>query len=137
MRGYITPDVLSGDYIIRRLIIPNDTLFLGAVNGALLALADPRNWESVTGISEEEAAAAAEIMVDLHWDVPMPIGTIVPYATTDIPIQCIPCDGGTYLRVNYPILYGLLAPGYILNADEFTTPDLGNPSPLKYCMIAG
>jgi len=137
MRGYTTPGVLTGEYIIRRLLIPNDTYFLGALNGALLVLADPRSWEQTTGISVEDAAAAAETMIELHWDVPMPLGTIVPYATTDIPIQCIPCDGGTYLRVEYPVLYGLLAAGYILDADHFTTPDLGNPSPLKYCMIAG
>lgn len=34
------------------------------------------------------------------------------------------CDGSTYLRVDYPDLYAVLDPAYILDADNFVVPDL-------------
>lgn len=52
------------------------------------------------------------------------IGHIVAYATTSPPANVLPCDGATYLRVDYPEVYAVLDSFLILDADNFMTPDL-------------
>lgn len=52
------------------------------------------------------------------------IGSVFPYATIEPPTHCLPCDGAVYLRTDYPRLYELLAPAFILDADTFQTPYL-------------
>jgi len=51
--------------------------------------------------------------------------------TTDLqPEFTLPCDGGTYARTDYPLLYAALAAPYIVDADTFTTPDMASRSPI-------
>jgi microcystin-dependent protein len=52
------------------------------------------------------------------------IGIITPYVTSDPPTNVLPCDGSTYLRVDFPILYDVLDPFFIVDADHFQVPDL-------------
>lgn len=64
------------------------------------------------------AQAYEELMVN-----PL-LGTIFPYVTTLPPEGAIVCDGGTYLRTDFPELYAVLDSAFIVDADHFTTPDL-------------
>lgn len=52
------------------------------------------------------------------------IGMIVPYVTSDPPTNVLPCDGATYLRVDFPTLYDVLDSVFIIDADNFKVPDL-------------
>jgi microcystin-dependent protein len=52
------------------------------------------------------------------------IGLIIPFVTSDPPPNILPCDGSTYLRVDYPILYDVLDSHFITDADHFIVPDL-------------
>lgn len=52
------------------------------------------------------------------------VGFIKPYITTNPPDNTIPCDGGTYNRVEYPLLYGVIDSVFIIDADTFNTPNL-------------
>jgi len=52
------------------------------------------------------------------------IGLIIPFVTSDPPPNVLPCDGSTYLRADYPILYDVLDSHFITDADHFTVPDL-------------
>jgi len=52
------------------------------------------------------------------------IGLIIPFVTSDPPPNVLPCDGSTYLRVDYPILYDVLDSHFVIDADHFTVPDL-------------
>ncbi len=58
------------------------------------------------------------------------IGLILPNVLADISnIGVLDCDGETYLRVDYPILYDVIADHYIIDADNFFVPDLRNRFP--------
>jgi len=59
------------------------------------------------------------------------VGFIRPYITTDLPTNTIACDGGTYNREDYPILYAVIDSTYIINADTFSTPNMAG------CFIVG
>jgi microcystin-dependent protein len=52
------------------------------------------------------------------------LGCILPFATDDFPTGILPCDGSTFSRVDYPDLYAVLAAVFIVDADNFITPDL-------------
>lgn len=52
------------------------------------------------------------------------IGTIHPYATTTAPNGLLPCDGSSYDRVDYPLLYAALDSQFIDDDDTFHTPNL-------------
>lgn len=53
------------------------------------------------------------------------VGLIFPHVLgtiTDMPF--LMCDGSTYLRTDYPILYSKIDPVYIIDADTFRVPDM-------------
>jgi len=52
------------------------------------------------------------------------LGVILPFATEDLPTGVLPCDGSNFSREDYPDLYAILASVYIIDADNFVTPDL-------------
>jgi microcystin-dependent protein len=52
------------------------------------------------------------------------IGQVIAYVTTFPPANVLPCDGTTYLRVDYQSLYEVLDTAFIVDADHFRVPDL-------------
>lgn len=56
-RAWLTPDTPTpGTERCRRITVPDDLAFVGAVTGALLPLTDPDNWEQSGTMSPSEAA---------------------------------------------------------------------------------
>lgn len=69
-------------------------------------------------ISKAIGQAEAEIMSNL-------VGVILPHVMGNpLDFNMLPCDGASYLRVDYPLLYEALDPIFIVDADTFTVPDL-------------
>lgn len=62
------------------------------------------------------AQAQDEVLSSLGW--------LTPYITAAPPDGCLPADGSSYLREDYPDLYAALDSAFIVDADNFTTPDL-------------
>jgi len=52
------------------------------------------------------------------------LGEIKATASATLPVGCLWCDGGTYDKADYPDLYAVLAPAFIVDADTFKVPDL-------------
>jgi microcystin-dependent protein len=107
---------------------------LNAISQAVLFYATPYLTQRSNWIDRH---ALDDQITDGEWDtiqayvdgllyeakVPM-IGYIIPYVTQDPPPNVLPCDGASYLRVDYPNLYAALDPFFITDADNFTVPDL-------------
>lgn len=129
---YITPQSIPTPTLCRRLSIPNDIDIIAAVNGALLDLTLPWNWEQVTGVAPDDIAGAMLVMWRkfMTIEVSCMIGAILPFATGTLPDGVLPCDGTTYNRVDYPDLYAALDAVFIVDADTFNTPDLRNNFPV-------
>lgn len=51
------------------------------------------------------------------------IGMIVPLVTEEVPVWVLLCDGATYQRASYPLLYAAIDPFYRIDADSFFVPD--------------
>jgi len=109
---------------------------LSAVSQAVLFYATPYltarfNWISKTVVNDSISDSEWDILqayVDgLLFEAKIPmIGMIFPLVTIDPPPNVLPCDGSTYLRVDYPNLYDVLDTPFIVDADHFIVPDLRN-----------
>jgi microcystin-dependent protein len=74
-------------------------------------------WDTIKDIAD---LAQAELMTGL-------VGMIFPHAMGTVSaFKFVPCDGGTYNKSDYPLLYDAIDPVYILSGTQFTTPDLRN-----------
>lgn len=59
------------------------------------------------------------------------IGLILPNVLASISdIGVLDCDGTTYLKADYPLLYDAIAPHYILDSVSFFVPDLRQKFPV-------
>ena len=123
---YLTGDTPEpNEYTCRILRIPASQGFLFAVNGAISELLKAYNWEQFGTLTPDESVdLAIEMWQEYISSEVCMIGAVMAYATTTPPKHCLPCNGSTFLRVDYPKLYDRLAAAYIIDADTFRTPDL-------------
>lgn len=117
--------VLDDSAPIRRWIIEiqaQDWLELAFIQ-CLEFLTNPEQWRESDTVS---AAIAAERSTDatITFRLADMIGDVIPTASHEIPAWGLLCDGSTYNRVDYPLLYAKLATPFIVDADTFTVPNL-------------
>jgi len=123
-RGYLTPETIPTAAICRRLAIPEDTLIIAAVSGALSELSYASNWQSFGAVTPQQMADRMSQMFTEYLETSAcMIGLIMPFATTNPPPGTLRCDASIHNRVDFPLLYAALAAPYILSADTFITPD--------------
>jgi len=95
-KGWLTPNSGATEYLCRPVLVPRDDnlYFLAAVNGALLDLTHPWNWEQYGDMTPEEAAA---VMLQMYVEY-----TAIPCEEV---IPCAPCtiDGDEELGYEGPI----------------------------------
>jgi len=119
---WLTPNEdTGGGYDSRPLYIPK--AFTHIVTGLLYKLVDWWNWEEFGDITRNEAIEAMQDMIDKYLEGNPMIGACFPYATTNIPSNMLLCDGSTYARADYPLLYAVLASTYIDDTDTFHVPN--------------
>jgi len=74
--GYPTPDEIPEEIATRSLCVPASAAWLGVVMGCLMQLADEANWQQFDGgISAEDAAAAAQDIIDNAYDETCNVGS--------------------------------------------------------------
>lgn len=93
-------------------------------------LEDRRNWldrseDPLDQVTDAEWDTIEKLVGNLYEAIMNPlIGLIFPMVTETVPTNCLLCDGATYDRVDYPALYAVLDPAFIVDADTFSLPDL-------------
>lgn len=132
---YLTPDTNPVDTICRVLFIPNDPDFIAIVNGALLTLTVPYNFEKYGALTPEQTAQRFEDMVDqfaYNQGVCRTIGEIIWFAGSASPdARWLFCDGSSVLRADYPDLFNVIGVFFgSVDADHFNIPDLRGRVPL-------
>jgi len=124
IRQYYAPENAPTDYVCRRILIPNDGNILAAVSDVLVYLSKEGVWFETDNVPEYMITALmAKMWLDFTESKCM-IGSIIPVVLEELPDWMLPCAGGTFNRVDYPVLYSKLHPSLILDADTFKVPDL-------------
>lgn len=135
MNAWLTPNSIPSDRLCLSLLVPNSLEFIMIIRGCLGLLTKPENFQQFGTLT---AAETADIFQSVYFDFIYQsnmecymIGAILMYPNNTIPTKCLPCDGSTYNRSDYPLLYTALAGTlYIVDADTFTTPDMRGVFPL-------
>ena len=89
-----------------------------------------RNWldrefDPLDEVTDADWDEIEKLVGNLYDKIMNPLlGLIFPIVTDVVPTNCLLCDGSSYARVDYPNLYALLDPAFIVDADNFTVPDL-------------
>jgi len=74
----------------------------------------PDNWVTIR-----------ELVADTWTDLmDADVGKLFPFATQDPPSNTLECDGSTYNRIDFPLLYAVLDANFIIDADTFVVPDM-------------
>lgn len=130
---YLTPDAPASGFVCRTLRIPDGEEFLAAVNGALLELTYPWNWEEYGALTPDETAELFFTMYeDYRESRGCVIGTVFMHTLPASPSGSLPCSGGTFLRTDYPALYAAIDPLYHVDADNFRVPNMTGRFPLDH-----
>jgi microcystin-dependent protein len=123
--GYPTPNLIPAAITGRMLLIPDDIGIVQAFWGALLPLTFSSSWQPVGAITPTQIASVCqEIVWDALDGVPALTGSVFPIITLVPPSGALLCDGTTYLRTQYPLLYDVLDTHFKIDADHFFVPDL-------------
>ena len=130
---WLTPDTpIPVSSLCRRIRIPDGVDWLAIVSGALLSLTNEYNWEQFGTLTPAQVASVfSSVYQDFstQGDFCM-IGSVIAYASVTAPDNTLPCDGSSYTRDAYPELYAVLAAPFIVDADNFITPDLRSRVPM-------
>jgi len=91
-------------------------------------LVQKQNWLSndpLDTISVSDWDTISAYVDGMLYEVKNPmIGMVMAYVTESPPANVLPCDGSTYLRDDYPELYTVIDPIYIVDSTHFSVPDL-------------
>lgn len=127
--AWLTPSVsLPVGTACYTIAVPDNEEFRRIITGALSLLVDPNNFEKFGTLTpletSEQFRKTLKSFIFKQSECDM-IGAIIPYVTNTPPPKLLPCDGTTYQRVDYPLLYeSLVGTTLIINADSFATPQL-------------
>ena len=87
--------------------------WLDTVNDPTDTISDD-DWETI----QELTAGTWTDLMDAD------VGKLFPFATQDPPPNTLECDGATYNRVDFPLLYAVLDANFIVDTDTFIVPDM-------------
>lgn len=125
--GYPTPVFSPSDPILCRSLSLRPSLW-AVVFDALQRLGEPYSWIQDNPAAATPGEAASEIVEATDKAVFQGcamIGDIV-ITTRDPAGWELPCDGAVYDRVDYPDLYAVINPVFIIDPDTFAVPDLSD-----------
>lgn len=83
--------------------------------------------KSETVISEDDGNILKRTSTGLYVDgalIGVPIGAVVPYTSNDVPSGFLLCDGSTYNKADYPLLYAKTPAALRIDENTFKVPDL-------------
>lgn len=124
---------------IQSLAVPDRKIMALTSVGALCIMAcapfydDRRKWFNLDEpVTDSEWDEISKVLDEMEHDIMSGlIGAILPHTRGDLSnLNLLPCDGSSYLRADYPLLYDAIDPIYIIDPDTFRVPDLREKFPL-------
>lgn len=83
------------------------------------------NEDPLDQVTDADWDTIEKLVAGIYTSIMTPIiGTIWPLVLAAVPPNMLLCDGSTYARSDYPLLYAALDSAFIIDADNFMVPDL-------------
>lgn len=137
---WLTGDTIPTVKKCRVISVPDDPVFIQAVNGALLDLAYPKNWEKHGNLTpEEQAGAFDEIYIEFSQSTcrMTAVGVIEMWLEPVPPANYLLCDGGAAFVSEWPELFDLWGYKYGGAGTQFGLPDMADFSPMGQGGVVG
>jgi microcystin-dependent protein len=120
----LTGDLPTGQTARFSFRAPSDFWLRAVFNGLFAQLVYPEGWTQGGTATEQDAA---DIFGKIVWTISMSsdVGQLLTFATISLPAYCLPCDGASYLRADYPELFAAI--GVLwgnVDSTHFNVPDL-------------
>jgi len=132
--SWATGEGISGQRVVVRFLVPNETWMINALIGSMLGMMTPFNWDQVGAVTDAQAAAAFS---DIFFGVrvqPNTVGSIwwfpnnlmqwINQDESQGPSQFLQADGSELSVVSYPELYAIVGNLYGGDMTVFNLPDL-------------
>jgi len=119
----LTGDVPTGQFARFSFRAPSDFWIRAVINGVFNRLVEPDAWTQGGTATEQDAA---DIFSKIVWTISMStdVGQILFFATVSLPAYCLPCDGASYLRTDYPALFAAIGVLWgSVDGTHFNVPD--------------
>jgi microcystin-dependent protein len=139
---FMTGDTIPSTFRCKVIRIPDDLAFLDALNGALLELTYPSNFEQEGNtLTPQQMADAFSTAYDDYTTeacMEIPVGTISMWAVATPPAKWKICSAQSLLRADYPELFAVIGTTYgAVDGTHFTTPDFKDYSPMGAASTVG
>lgn len=131
---FMTGDTIPSSFRCKVIRIPDDLAFLDALNGALLELTYPSNFE------QEGNTLTPQEMADVFSDaydeyttekcMEIPIGSTMLWWNATPPEKWLECDNTAYITTDYPELFALLGYTFGGGGSVFNVPNMHSFSPM-------
>jgi microcystin-dependent protein len=119
--NFRTGNGLSGQPVSYLLTLSNDDWFVREFSDLMRDITMDINWTKSGDVTVEQAV---QLGMRAYWSLATMVGQCFPVVTENMPANMLECDGAVYDRVDYPALYAILDPFFILDEDTFKVPDL-------------
>jgi microcystin-dependent protein len=129
-----TGNSISTEWVSIRFLIPFTPWLMETLTGALFNLTYPKVWDAVGDVDPLIAAAAFRVIWNSVQVQAMTVGEIVCFPADNMeyigqdpmngPSQWRKCDGASYLKSDYPALYGVIGDTFGADTTHFNVPDL-------------
>lgn len=128
MTHALTGGIPAGGYICRPLFIPDEPLYIAAVNGVLENLTNPEYWRQFGTLTPEAAAALGQELLERYFTegCQSMIGEVKAFSLEPVhlPVNVLICDGSIHARADYPQLYAVTPAPLVIDSNYFRVPDL-------------
>lgn len=132
---FMTGDTIPVTTRCKVIRIPDDLAFLDALNGALLELTYPHNFEQEgNALTPQQMADAFSVAFDDYSAeecMLIPVGTMNNWPVATPPAKWLLCNGQSLLRSTYADLFAILGTIYgAVDGTHFSVPDMRDYSPM-------
>ncbi len=103
----LTGDTPTGQFARFSFRAPSDFWIRVVINGLFNTLVNSDAWtQGGTATAQDAADIFSEIVLTISMSTD--VGQILFFATISLPAYCLPCDGASYLRADYPQLFAAI-----------------------------
>lgn len=125
MEKYPAGDLEPTRIAVWRMTFNEQSWLLNTIQFLLGTLGGAENWEQEGNVTTDDAAALGIECIYTFYPAVDMLGTILPFGGSTPPTGSLLCNGASYLRSDYPDLFGIIGTTYgSVDATHFNVPDL-------------